>query len=257
MVLKRNLWLLLILFLSFSIEDVKAQLPHLNRLAQQSTPTQQPNSVDTTARQVVELLTEQQFEQVRSSLHPDLRDSITTEDIQEQWQQLLDQRGAFRRILSARTAPTFDGAIVLVTVAFENGTDDLMVIFNNQQQIVGFDILQLNDNNIQTTAEEFVDALAAGDYALARRNFHSSLKEEVLPTDLEREWQAAQAANGQFQRRVTAQLRSGSGAEVVQVSVEFANTTGDILVAFKNGRIAGFNFPQTPASSPTNSSTNN
>ncbi|HEY9659089.1 MAG TPA: DUF3887 domain-containing protein [Allocoleopsis sp.] len=249
MTLKKNLWLFPVMLLSVAVNSAKAQLPP-PQLAQQSTQTAgQSDNVSTIAQQVVSELAAQQYEQVRSSLHPDLRDAITAEDIQQQWQKLLEQRGTFKRIISARTAPTFDGAIVLVTVAFENGTDDLMVIFNNQQQIVGFDILQLNDANIQAIAEAFIDALAAGDYALARSNFHASLKEKVLPTDLEREWQATQATNGQFQRRLTAQIRPGSSADVVEVRVEFANTTADILVAFKNGRIAGYSFPQAPADS--------
>jgi hypothetical protein len=185
----------------------------------------------------------QQYEEVRSSLHPDLREAITAQDIQQQEQQLLERRGAFIRIVSNRPTWVFDGYIVLVTVAFEQGSEDLMVLFNDQQQIVGFDILQLNDN-IQSIAEEFVDALAAGDYALARRNFHPTLKTQIFPADLEQEWQAVQAANGQFQQRFSSQVRPGTSADLVQVSVEFENVTGDVLVAFKGGRIAGFDFPQ-------------
>ncbi len=250
MVLKKNLWLLLILFLLLSTDAVKAQLPHFNRLAQQSTQTEQPNSVSAIAQQVVGLLAAQRYEEVRSSLQPELREAISAEDIQQQWQQLLNRRGAFSRIVSVRPVRVFDGSLVLVTVAFEKGTDDLIVMFNDQQQIVGFDILQLNDN-IQASAEEFVDALAAGNYALARRNFHSTLKSTIFPADLEREWQAAQAANGQFQKRLSSEVRPGIETEVVHVSVQFENGIGDVLVVFKQGRIAGFDFPQAPSEQST------
>lgn len=249
MVLARNLWLLVILFLSVSVDCAKAQWALPDQLAQQSTqsppqaPTE-PNNVSTIAQQVVGLLAAQRYEEVRASLYPELRDAISAAEIQQQWEQLLEIQGPFKRIVNVRPARVFDGAIVLVTASFEQGSEDLMVIFNDQQQIVGFDILQLNDN-IQAIAEEFVDALATGDYALARRNFHASLKNEVFPADLEQEWQAAQAVNGQFQRRLSSQVRPGISTDVVQVSVEFANTTGDILVAFKSGKISGFDFSQS------------
>lgn len=245
----RNLWFFLIPILFLPVGSAKAQFilsevfPS-EELAQQSTqPSEEISTVSTVAEQVVSTLAAQQYEEVRSSLYPDLREAITAEDIQQQWQQLLERRGAFIRIVSVRPTWVFDGYIVLVTAAFEQGTEDLMVLFNDQQQIVGFDILQLNDN-IQAIAEEFVDALAAGDYALARRNFHPTLKTQVFPADLEQEWQAVQAANGQFQQRLSSQVRPGTSADVVQVSVGFETATGDVLVAFKGGRIAGFDFPQ-------------
>lgn len=248
----RNLWLFFIPVLFLPMGSAKAQFilsevfPS-KELAQRSTqPSEEISTVSTVAEQVVSALTAQQYEEVRSSLHPDLGEAITAEDIQQQWQQLLERRGAFIRIVSNRPTWVFDGYIVLVTVAFEQGSEDLMVLFNDRQQIVGFDILQLNDN-IQAIAEEFVDALAAGDYALSRRNFHASLKTELFPADLEQEWQAVQTANGQFQQRLSSQVRPGTSADLVQVSVEFENTTGDILVAFKGGRIAGFDFPQPSA----------
>ena len=252
----RNLWLFFIPVLFLPVGSAKAQfilseifpseISPSEELAQRSTqPSEEISRVSTIAEQVVSALAAQQYEEVRSSLSPDLREAITAQDIQQQWQQLLERRGSFIRIVSNRPTWVFDGYIVLVTVAFERGTEDLMVLFNDQQQIVGFDILQLNDN-IQAIAEEFVDALAAGDYALARRNFHPTLKTQVFPADLEQEWQAVQAANGQFQQRLSSQVRPGINADVVQVSIEFENATGDILIAFKGGRIAGFDFPQAP-----------
>jgi len=245
----RNLWFLLIPILFLPVGSAKAQFVSSEvfsseKLAQRSTqPSEEISTVSAISEQVVSALAAQQYEEVRSSLYPDLREAITAQDIQQQWQQLLERRGAFIRIVSNRPTWVFDGYIVLVTVAFEHGSEDLMVLFNDQQQIVGFDILQLNDN-IQAIAEEFVDALAAGDYALARRNFHSTLKTQIFPADLEQEWQAAQAVNGQFQQRISSQVRPGTSTAVVQVSVEFENATGDILIAFKGGRIAGFDFPQ-------------
>lgn len=252
MVLTRNLWLLLILSLFLSVDYAKAQLPLFNRLAQQSTQSSgEQSNISAIAEQVVGALAAQRYDEVRANLRPDLQEAISAEDLQQQWQQLLEQRGAFVRVLRARPAQVFDGSIVLVTTAFEKGTEDLMVLFNDQQQIVGFDILELNDN-LQAMAEEFVDALATGNYALARRNFNPRLKTEVFPADLEQEWQTAQSVNGQFQRRLDSQVRSGVSADVIQVNVEFANTTDSILVAFQSGKITGFDFPQAPSSAPIN-----
>lgn len=253
----RNLWLLLIPVLFLPVGSTKAQFipsevfPN-EELAQQSTqPSGEQRNISAIAEQAIRALAAQQYEQVRVNLHPDLQEAISAEDLQQQWQKLLEQRGAFVRILRARPAQVFDGSIVLVTTAFEKGTEDLMVLFNDQQQIVGFDILELNDN-LQAMAEEFVDALATGDYARARRNFNPRLKTEVFPADLEREWQAAQSVNGEFQRRLSSQVRSGASADVVQVNVEFANTTDNVLVTFQSGTITGFDFPQAPTPASIN-----
>lgn len=253
----RNLCLFLILVLFLPVGSAKAQFMPSERfpnekLAQRSTqPSGEQSDITAIAEQAIGALAAQQYEQVRANLHPDLQETISAEDLQQQWQKLLEQRGAFVRILRASPAQVFDGSIVLVTAVFEKGTEELMVLFNDQQQIVGFDILELNDN-LQAMAEEFVDALATGDYALARRNFNPRLKTEVFPADLEREWQAAQSVNGQFQQRLSSQVRSGVSADVVQVNVEFANTTDNVLVAFQSGKIVGFNFPHTPTSAPIN-----
>lgn len=242
MVSLKKLWFLPVLLFLFA-GSATAQ-----SLVQPTQPTQQPgqptalNTLSAIAEQAVESLASQQYEEVRLSLHPDLRALVSAADLQQQWQQLLAVQGAYRRIVNTRSTQIYDGSIVIVTAAFEQGSEDLLVIFNDQQQIVGFDILQLNDN-IQAVSEEFVDALAAGEYALARRNFHVTLKTEVLPANLEQAWQSTQIKNGQFQQRLSSEVRTGIDVDLVQVSVQFENTTANILITLRGGRIVGFDFP--------------
>lgn len=244
MVFIKKIWFLPVLLFLFA-GSATAQLP-VQLTQQPGQPTQQSGQPTTTlsaiAEQAVKLLASQQYEEVRLSLHPDLRALVSAADLQQQWQQLLAVQGAYRRIVNTRSAQVYDGSIVIVTAAFEQGSEDLLVIFNDQQQIVGFDIVQLNDN-IQAVSEEFVDALAAGDYALARRNFHPTLKTEVLPTNLEQAWQSTQIKNGWFQQRLSSEVRTGIDVDLVQVSVQFENTTANILITFRGSRIVGFDFP--------------
>lgn len=229
----------------FAGQVTSSQSPHL--VAQlPSLSTTEANQLQQSAEQLVTDLSQEDYEAAQQSLRSDLRDSVTSDLIQEQWQQVLDARGAFEEIIRSRPIATFNGYVVLVTTRFANGNDDLLVLFDNEKQIIGADLLSLQ-MDIQTAAEQFVDALAAGDYGRARIHFHPQLKAELSPQDLQQRWESLQRVTGAFQRRLESEVIPGGDMDVVTVNVEFADRTDSLVIIFQDNRIAGVDFPREAA----------
>lgn len=197
------------------------------------------------AEAFIDAMVNQEYEQAIGYLHPSLQAAWTPEDVEQQWQTLLEANGEFRRFSNARPTVALDRYLVLLTLAFANTTTDLLITLNSDQEIVGVDLFQ-SEENIQARAEEFVDDLAAGDYAQARFHLHPTLKAELFPEDLQAKWEGLQNSTGAFQRRLDSQVINGGGdTNLVLVNIEFANQTDSLVVIFDGlGRITGVDFPQ-------------
>jgi Protein of unknown function (DUF3887) len=95
--------------------------------------------------------------------------------------------------------------------------------------------------NLQATAEQFVDTLAAGDIESARSLLNPLVKKDWSEAMMRQSWQDLIGVTGAFQERLSSQVED----QVVLVSVKFENTTNDIIVIFdESGQIIGFDFPK-------------
>jgi Protein of unknown function (DUF3887) len=95
--------------------------------------------------------------------------------------------------------------------------------------------------DLQATAEQFVDALAAGDIESARSLLNPLVKKDWSEAMMRQSWQDLIGVTGAFQERLSSQVED----QVVLVSVKFENTTNDIIVIFdESGQIIGFDFPK-------------
>ncbi|HEY9657524.1 MAG TPA: DUF3887 domain-containing protein [Allocoleopsis sp.] len=215
-----------------------AQLPSLSNA--------EARQLEQSAEQFVTDLSKADYEAAQQSLRSDLRDSVTSDLIQEQWQQALDAKGSFEAIIDSRAVATVNGYVVLVTTRFANGNEDLLILFDQEKEMIGADLASVQ-LDIQATAEQFVDALAAGDYGRARVNFHPQLKAELSPQDLQQRWESLQTITGAFQRRLESEVIPGGDMDVVTVNVEFADRTDSLVIIFQDNRIAGVDFPREAA----------
>ncbi|HIK32389.1 MAG TPA: DUF3887 domain-containing protein [Oscillatoriales cyanobacterium M59_W2019_021] len=95
--------------------------------------------------------------------------------------------------------------------------------------------------DIQTTAEQFVDALAAGDIESAREFLNPVVKKDWSESAMRQNWQDVLAMTGAFQNRLSSRVEN----EVVIVTAQFENQTNDILVIFdESGQVIGFDVPE-------------
>ena len=197
------------------------------------------------AEDFVDLLAAEKFSQVRNALHPYLRANWPTSKIERIWGELLAETGSFIERGKSRVIKTVNGDLVFVSVQFKNTSDELLVIFNQYQQIIGIDFPKIE--TIEEIAHKVVDALAARDFASARGYLHPFLKKEIFPQQVQKKWQQLLLETGPFQKRVKTQVRKGSSMDnidVVLVTIEFEKVTDNLMVIFdRDKRIIGLDFP--------------
>lgn len=95
--------------------------------------------------------------------------------------------------------------------------------------------------DLQATAEQFVDALAADDIQTAHGLLNPLVKKDWSEPMMRQSWQDLIAVTGAFKERLSSTVED----QVVLVTVQFENTTNDIIVIFdESGLITGFDFPK-------------
>ncbi|MBE9167484.1 DUF3887 domain-containing protein [Pleurocapsales cyanobacterium LEGE 06147] len=198
-----------------------------------STPETQSEEIQNKTEKLINWLNEGEFTEVHQALHPDLQANWSSERIERRWKELLAQTGSLQRIVDYNVVETINSDIVLLTLEFENGTNEMLLDFNKQGQIVGIDFPQTQ--SIEEIAEKFVDDLATQDFASARSYLHPFLKEEIFPAQIQQKWEQFVTQTGPFKKIVRTEARRGSdidNIDLVLVTVEFAKVTDDLIFAF-------------------------
>lgn len=201
--------------------------------------------IEQKAKNIVVLLASQRYEILRNTLHPALRDNWPASKIEKVWSELLSQTGSFIKLGDSRIVETINGDLVFVSVEFRNTTDELLVNFNQYEQIVGLDFPKIE--TIEQISTKVVGFLAEKDFASARGYLHPYLKKEIFPQQVEQKWEELLLRTGAFQRQVNVQARNRNSIEnmnVVLVTIDFENLTDELIVIFDNDkRIIGLDFP--------------
>ncbi len=103
-----------------------------------------------------------------------------------------------------------------------------------------------------TTAEAFVDLLAARQFDRAESYFDSTVRAALPAAALGNAWAALTAQAGAFQRRLSARVVQTGGYQSVYVTCAFARAAIDVVVTFDgDGQIGGLHFVQSTAAAPT------
>lgn len=164
------------------------------------------------------------FSQTREYLSPSIREYISAADIQQQWQRILDTKGAFVKYSKIRPMNVFsNNYTVLVTANFENSIPDFVVTLDPNLQITAVDFLLIGNN--QASAEEFVGALANSQYGVARSYLTPDLKKKLLPETLEQRWQEIIETTGPFESLANSRVVENSGSDIVIVELDFERET--------------------------------
>lgn len=92
---------------------------------------------ETPDNEFVQLLTTGQFTAATENFDETMKNALPAEKLQELWQSTIDQTGPFQKQLGSRTETQDDFDIELVTCQFENGTLDVKVVYNAENQVAG------------------------------------------------------------------------------------------------------------------------
>lgn len=196
------------------------------------------------AKTLIDFLSRGEYGQARALLDPTLASQLTTEQIQEIWESLINKIGKVKQQVNSRVIDTVNSDLVVIDTLFEQGQGDIIVTFNEDEQIVGIDFPKLE--TVTDISEIVVKSLAERNFPRARGYLHPLLKTEIFPQQVQQQWDNLQKANGQFKRVVDVDLRSGSSvdeSEVVMMTLEFEKATKEILMIFDDKRrIVGINL---------------
>lgn len=196
------------------------------------------------AKTLIDFLSRGEYGQARTLLAPTLADQLSTEQIKEIWENLINKIGKVQQQVSSRVIDTVNSDLVVIDTKFEQGQGDFIVTFNEDEQIVGIDFPKLE--TVAEISEIVIKSLAERNFPRARGYLHPLLKTEIFPQQMQQRWDSLQQANGQFKRVKDTEVREGSSvdeSEVVIMTLEFEKATKEVLVIFDDQqRIVGINL---------------
>ncbi len=185
-----------------------------------------------------------EYEQTKGFLSPSLKEYLTVAEIEQYWQEIINNMGSFVEYKKIRPVQVFDTYTVLVSARFESKITDFSVTLDSNQQVTTVDFLWIG--NVQENAEKFVDALTRGNYGAARGFLAPKLKETMLPGELEQAWKKLLAETGSFKRRSESKIVESSSTNLVLVNLEFENENRSFMIIFNPlKQIVGVDFPES------------
>ncbi|MGK7896742.1 MAG: DUF3887 domain-containing protein [Xenococcus sp. (in: cyanobacteria)] len=197
----------------------------------------------TVAQAMFDSLIAGEFEQTKEYLSPSINDYLTTDEIAQYWQNVIDKMGAFVEYKKIRPTKIFDTYTVLVSARFSSKITDFSITLDSNQQVTSVDFLWIG--NVQENAENFVDALTNGNYTAARGYLEPKLKETLLPENLEQAWQEILEETGSFIRRSDSRRVESSSSNLVLVNLEFEKENRSFMIIFNPlKQIIGVDFPE-------------
>lgn len=176
------------------------------------------------------LLAQQKFEQAKQYISPTVAGYSSTAQLQQLWQKLQRDTGPLVQVAGIDATELLGTYTVIASVRFQNSTEDLTFKLDQNQKITEADFLWLG--NMKADAEQFVNALAKGDYAVARSYLAPDLKQKFLPETLKQRWENLASKAGPFKQIKSSSLIRGGSYDAVQLNVEFQNYSGKVFVFF-------------------------
>ncbi len=176
------------------------------------------------------LLGQQKFEQAKQYLSPAIAGYSSTSQLQQLWQKVQRDNGPLVQISGIDATELLGTYTVIATVKFQSSTEDLTFKLDQNQKITEANFLWLG--NIQSSAEQFVSALAKGDYAIARTYLAPDLKEKFLPETIKQRWENLISKAGPFKQLKSSSVIRNTSYDAVQLDVEFQNYSGKFFVFF-------------------------
>lgn len=214
-----------------------AEKEQSNLIISQSNNANNSAQIQSQAEKIIDAFFAQDFATVNNGLHPDLKVDLSTERLKAIWEATQAENGAFQTRKQSRVIDTPGSDLVIITVQFDRVTEDWIVIFNDQGQIIGADFP--TSKNIDTIAREFIYSLSSGDFTQARIHLHPFLKESIFPQQIQEKWQGLLTQKGNFQQISSTNIRRGStldDTEIVELDLEFGKSDAEMIVIFDGSK---------------------
>ncbi|NCO75910.1 MAG: DUF3887 domain-containing protein [Cyanobacteria bacterium] len=223
-----------------------AEKTQTHQIIAQSNNEEKSPQLEAKAKEVINLFFTEKFDSVSQLFTPDLRSEIPLKYMKSLLTDTLTQNGKFQKLTDSKVIVTPGSDLVVLTLNFEKITEDWIVIFNDQQEVIGVDIP--TNKNIETIATEFINSLVSQESAQARGWLNPFLKETILPQQLQSRWNSFIQGKGDFKGITKTTVRNGSkgdNTDVVIMDLEFSQKKEKLFVIFDSSKsIIGVDFIQ-------------
>lgn len=239
-------WLSLTLLFSGIITSLPTKAENLSSTTIIAQNTDDKNSaiIQKKAETLIDLFFAQKFDDIIKSADPKLQPELSIDRFRQIWIDAQAENGNFQKLVKSQVVNTPGSDLVIVTLEFEKVTENWIVIFNDQQKIIGVDLP--TSKNIETIAQEFVYSLAGGDFTNVRSYLHPFLKQEIFPEQIKQRWQNFIQQKGSFKSIISTKIRQGSAGDntsIVLLDLEFGKSNETMLIIFDDKkRITGVDF---------------
>jgi Protein of unknown function (DUF3887) len=201
-------------------------------------------AIESKGKEIINFFFAKQFDAVSQSFTPQLRSEVSVEYMKRILDDTTDENGKFQKLTDSKVINTLGSDLVVLTLNFENKTEDWIIIFNDKQEIVGIDIP--SQETIDEIAKEFINSLAKKDFVEARGFLHPFLKEDIFPQQVQSRWENFIKNKGEFQKISNIKVRQGSSIDntsVVSMNLEFTKESQQLFLIFDNSKnIIGVDF---------------
>lgn len=94
------------------------------------------------ARSFIESLASGNYASALQLYDANIRTTLTPAGLESTWQDIITAHGDFQQIVSVLADENTETAVVTITCAFADGSQEMFVLFNENNQIISFDIAE-------------------------------------------------------------------------------------------------------------------
>ena len=172
---------------------------------------------------------------------PDLKDSLTQDQMKVVLDELIAVTGAFQKQISQGTR-TLQGAPIYVSKSqFENFKVELRLAFDDNNQITRVSIGPVSDlssDDMEASVKAMTDLLRQKRFDLLGSKFNDRMKSAMPPDKLDASWSHVILHLGQF--KSTKLARKDPEFDRVDIRCEFEHGEATVRVAFDpSGKVSG------------------
>jgi len=192
-------------------------------------------------KDVMDEIAGDQLASVYERFSPDLKDSLSQDQMRLVLNELVAVSGAFQKQISQNTRTVQGSSIYVSKSQFENFKVELRLAFNDSNQITRVWIAPVSDlspESMEASAKALTDLLRQRSFDLLSSRFNDRMKTAMPRERLEASWSHVILHLGQFKSVKLA--RKDPELDLVDVTCEFEHGEATVRVAFDpSGKVSG------------------
>ena len=192
-------------------------------------------------KDVMDEIAGDQLASVYERFSPDLKESLSQDQMRLVLNELVAVSGAFQKQISQSTRTVQGSSIYVSKSQFENFKVELRLAFNDSNQITRVWIAPVSDlspESMEASAKALTDLLRQKSFDLLSSRFNDRMKTAMPRERLEASWSHVILHLGQFKSVKLA--RKDPELDLVDVTCEFEHGEATVRVAFDpSGKVSG------------------